>query len=62
MGAFEEVSKVSPYGVALSMAFIGRRFEEVYNKPRRCGHKSQSCLRNKGMKESVNAGNTLIDG
>jgi hypothetical protein len=37
-------------------------FEEVYKKPQRCGHEAQSCLRNKDMKDNVNAGNTLIDG
>jgi hypothetical protein len=37
-------------------------FDEVYMKPRRCGHETQSCLRNKDMKDSVNVGNTLIDG
>jgi hypothetical protein len=34
MGGFEEVSKWSLYGVALSMALMGRNFEEVYKKPR----------------------------
>jgi hypothetical protein len=32
--------KWSPYGVALSMALMGRHFEEVYKKPQRCGHES----------------------
>jgi hypothetical protein len=37
-------------------------FEEVYKKPQRCGYETRSCLRNKDMKDSVNVGNTLIDG
>jgi hypothetical protein len=37
-------------------------FDEVYTKPRRCGHETIICLRNKYMKDSVNIGNTLIDG
>jgi hypothetical protein len=32
MGVFGEVSKVVPYGVALSIALMGRNFEEVYKK------------------------------
>jgi hypothetical protein len=27
-----EVSKVVPYGIALSMSLMGRHFEEVYKK------------------------------
>jgi hypothetical protein len=33
MGVFEKSPKWSPYGVSLSMALIGRHFEEVYKKP-----------------------------
>jgi hypothetical protein len=54
--------KWSPYGIALSMALMGRHFEEVYKKPQRCGHEAQSCLRKKRMKDIANACKTLIDG
>jgi hypothetical protein len=37
-------------------------FDEVYMNPWRFGHETQSCLRNKDMKENVNACNTLIYG
>jgi hypothetical protein len=37
-------------------------FEEVYKKPQRCGHEAQIVLRNKDMKDNVNAGNTLLYG
>jgi hypothetical protein len=37
-------------------------FDEVYTKPRRYGYGNQIWLRNMDMKDSVNAGNTLIDG
>jgi hypothetical protein len=53
----EKSPKWSPYGIALSMALMGRHFEEVYKKPKRCGHEAQSCLRNKDMKDNVNVGN-----
>jgi hypothetical protein len=32
MVVFGEVSKVVPYGIALSMSLMGRHFEEVYKK------------------------------
>jgi hypothetical protein len=37
-------------------------FDEVYTKPQRCGHETRSWLRNMEMKDSVNAGNSLMDG
>jgi len=37
-------------------------FDEVYMKPRRCGYGTQHWLRNMHMKDSGNAGKTLIDG
>jgi hypothetical protein len=37
-------------------------FDDVYTNPQRSGHETRSCLRNKNMKDSVNSGNTLIDG
>jgi hypothetical protein len=37
-------------------------FYEVYMKPQRCGHETQIWLRNMDMKDSVNAGDTLIGG
>jgi hypothetical protein len=37
-------------------------FDEVYTKPQRCGHETQSCLSNKDIKNNENEGNTLIDG
>jgi hypothetical protein len=46
--------KWSPYGVALSMALMGRHFEEDHKKPR-------SCLKKKSMKDISNACKTSID-
>jgi hypothetical protein len=37
-------------------------FDEVYTKPRRCGHETQMFLRNKDIKDNENASNTLIYG
>jgi hypothetical protein len=37
-------------------------FDEVYMKPQRCGCGTQSWLKNMDMKDSVNVGETLIDG
>jgi hypothetical protein len=44
------------------MALKEKCFEEVYKKPQRCGHESQSYLRIKNMKDNVNVGNALIYG
>jgi hypothetical protein len=50
----EEASpKWSPYGVALSMALMGRCFEEAH--PRGVVKKPRSCLKKKSMKDIANA-------
>jgi hypothetical protein len=62
MGVFGEVSKVvplwrrskhGPHGKMLSRSSI----QETH----RCGHEDEKKISNKDMKDSVNAGNTLID-
>jgi len=37
-------------------------FDEVYRKPERSGHETQNLLRNKDMKDGVNASNSLMYG
>jgi hypothetical protein len=46
--------KWSPYGVDLSMALMGRHFEEVYKKFQRCVHEARRSLRKKRMNDIAN--------
>jgi hypothetical protein len=44
------------------MAITGRGFEEVYKKPKSCGHEAQSCESKNMIGDIGNTCKTLIDG
>jgi hypothetical protein len=62
MGAFGEVSKVVPLWRSPKHGPNGNMLLRSLQETHRCGHEAQICLRNKDMKDNVNASNTLIDG
>jgi hypothetical protein len=62
MGVFGEVSNVVPLWRSSKHGLQGKMLSRSLQETHRCGHEGRSCLRNKDMKENVNAGNTLIHG
>jgi hypothetical protein len=48
--------------LSLKSIYVIDAFEEVYKNPQKCVHGTQSFLRNKDMKDSVNVGKKLIFG